>query len=73
MAQLEKRGFPRVPSRGALSGNGPPPLAPGATPPLPHLAGGPRPAPPNRTPSVQAALDHPSWEQEEVRAVRYPR
>jgi hypothetical protein len=67
MAALEKRGFPHVPSRGALSAPsaGPPKLKPGATPPLPHLAGGP---PVNRTASVQAALDHPSWEQEEVRA-----
>ena len=74
MAALEKRGFPFTASRTNLANlaapSMPPKLAPGATPPLPPLASGPRPAPMNRTPSVQAALDHPSWEQEEVRPLR---
>ena len=62
MAALEARGFgvPRVPSAQSFV----PKLAPGQAPPLPHLAAGP---PPHRTPSVQAAIDHPSWEQEEAR------
>ena len=62
MAALEARGFgvARVPSAQSFV----PKLAPGQAPPLPHLAAGP---PPHRTPSVQAALDHPSWEQEEAR------
>ena len=72
MAALEKRGFPFTASRTNLDSlaalSMPPKLAPGATPPLPSLANVPRPAPLNRTPSVQAALDHPDWEQEEARA-----
>ena len=73
MAALEKRGFPFTSSRSNLAApvaSMPPTLAPGSTPPLPPLANVPRPAPLNRTPSVQAALDHPSWEQEEARARR---
>ena len=71
MAALEKRGFPFTASRTNLAAPSmPPKLAPGATPPLPPLASVPRPVPMNRTPSVQAALDHPSWEQEEVRPLR---
>jgi len=74
MASLEKRGFPRTGSRTSLSGDPvpsmPPKLAPGATPPLPPLAAVPRPVPIGRSASVQAALDHPSWEQEEARGLR---
>jgi len=73
MAALEKRGFPFTASRANLAAPSmPPKLAPGATPPLPPLASVPRPVPMNRTPSVQAALDHPSWEQEEARPPRAP-
>ena len=73
MAALEKRGFPFTASRTNLATPSmPPKLAPGATPPLPPLASVPRPVPMNRTPSVQAALDHPSWEQEEARLPRAP-
>ena len=74
MAELEKRGFPYTASRTNLAAvpSMPPKLAPGATPPLPSLSNVPRPVPMNRTPSVQAALDHPQWEQEEVRALSAP-